>query len=88
MSGSIRDGVFDGEIVTEKDGVFYVERARRYFPQKLVNSSHHSVIYHERHVTLSPQEDKQGGTKGRNLVTRMPGVADRGQSVQRRRKLT
>jgi disintegrin and metalloproteinase domain-containing protein 10 len=63
VSGSIRDGVFDGEIVTEKDGVFYVERARRYFPQKLVNSSHHSVIYHERHVTLSPQEDKQGGTK-------------------------
>merc|ERR1719431_110150 len=54
--GSLRDGVFDGTIVTQDDGTFYVERAGRY--RNLSSNSrrnttsstqHHSVIYHDHH---------------------------------------
>ena len=60
--GAIRDGVFDGQIHTRQDGVFYVERANKYFPQpddlqendsSEINTTHsdfHSVIYHESHL--------------------------------------
>jgi len=48
--GSLRDGIFDGQISTARDGVFFVERAHRYFPRQNLNSSQHSVIYHEKHI--------------------------------------
>jgi len=48
--GSLRDGIFDGQITTARDGVFFVERAHRYFPRQNLNSSQHSVIYHEKHI--------------------------------------
>ena len=46
--GAIRDGVFDGQIVTD-EGTYYVERANKYFPD-LTNDTFHSVIYHEKHL--------------------------------------
>lgn len=33
--GAVRDGVFDGQIKTQNDGLFYVERSQRYFPGEL-----------------------------------------------------
>ena len=62
--GAIRDGVFDGQIHTASDGIYYVERANRYFSQDLnkelddqednttttSSSPFHSVIYHENHL--------------------------------------
>jgi len=30
--GAVRGGVFDGQIKTQNDGLFYVERSQRYFP--------------------------------------------------------
>jgi len=50
--GSVRDGVFDGTIRTQRDGTFYVERSQKYLPVELVNSSAHSVIYHHNHLTM------------------------------------
>ena len=58
--GSIRDGVFDGQIIT-KGGTYYVERSHKHFQkdalQKLRggdghtgNPQAHSVIYHEKHI--------------------------------------
>jgi len=52
--GSLRDGVFDGTIHTRRHGTFYVERSRRYPDIIASNSSHHSVIYHDDHVSLHP----------------------------------
>jgi len=49
--GSLRDGVFDGTVHTRRDGTFYVERSHRYLPYTR-NSSVHSVIYHDSHVSL------------------------------------
>jgi len=48
--GALRDGVFDGQIRTQADGLFYVERAQKYFP-KGSNDTFHSIIYHEDHLT-------------------------------------
>lgn len=50
--GSVRDGVFDGTIRTQRDGTFYVERSQKYLPVELVNSTTHSVIYHHNHLTM------------------------------------
>jgi len=47
--GSVRDGVFDGTIHTNKHGTFFIERSQRY--NLPFNSSIHSVIYHDRHVS-------------------------------------
>jgi len=58
--GAIRNGVFDGQIHAN-DGVYYVERANRYFKDDLVpqeedvennnrTSEFHSVIYHEKNL--------------------------------------
>ncbi|XP_049869828.1 disintegrin and metalloproteinase domain-containing protein 10-like [Pectinophora gossypiella] len=44
--GSVTDGVFEGKILV-KDGAFYVEHARRYFPPNGTRSKVHSVIYRE-----------------------------------------
>jgi len=50
--GSVRDGVFDGTIRTQRDGTFYVERSQKYLPVNQVNSTTHSVIYHHKHLTM------------------------------------
>ena len=47
--GALRDGIFDGEIRTQNDGVYYVERAQKYFSDNS-NETFHSVIYHEDHL--------------------------------------
>lgn len=55
--GAIRDGIFQGQINTQNDQTFYVERAHHYFNssdyQLIDNNSlpFHSVIYSSRHVT-------------------------------------
>lgn len=59
--GSIIDGVFDGKIHSE-DGVYYVERAHKYFGGDATNGTEpfHSVIYKEAHV-VDPYEDQRTG---------------------------
>jgi len=58
--GSIREGVFDGQIITN-GGTYYVERSHKHFPKDLLrrlrekdghagNFHAHSVIYHEKHI--------------------------------------
>ncbi|CAH2105402.1 unnamed protein product [Euphydryas editha] len=44
--GSVTDGVFEGKIML-KDGAYYVEHARRYFPPNGTRTKVHSVIYRE-----------------------------------------
>lgn len=54
--GAIRDGVFDGQIHTASDGIYYIERANKYFDtpdlqhEDNTTSKFHSVIYHENHL--------------------------------------
>lgn len=63
--GSIRDGVFEGVIASERDGTFYVEHAHKYFPRH--NSTHagfHSVIYHNDHVDDPYTKVREGHTSG------------------------
>lgn len=49
--GSIRGGVFEGVIESERDGTYYVERAHKYFQgHNSTKSGFHSLIYHDRHV--------------------------------------
>ncbi len=68
--GAIRGGVFDGQIHSSKDGIFYVERASRYFSdldnKKNDNNTDtfHSVIYHERHLTDPYQHSRKAGLGG------------------------
>ena len=59
--GSIFDGVFDGKIHS-RDGVFYVEKASKYFPGD-ANSTQdfHSIIYQEQNV-VDPYEKHRKGT--------------------------
>ena len=67
--GSIRDGVFDGQIVTDS-GTYYVERSNKHFHGDLQNlnkvyshsgSSHaHSVIYHEKHIRYPLNHQRNG----------------------------
>jgi hypothetical protein len=47
--GALRDGIFDGQIKTQSDGVYFVERAQKYF-QDGSNDTFHSIIYHEDHL--------------------------------------
>lgn len=56
--GSIRNGVFDGKIVTPK-GSYYVEHAKKYFPSATA-SDFHSVIYSENDV-LDPHSSLKNG---------------------------
>ncbi|KAK2704523.1 disintegrin and metalloproteinase domain-containing protein 10-like [Artemia franciscana] len=55
--GSIKDGVFDGKIITSND-IYYVERSHKYFPGE--NAKFHSVIYKEADV-VDPYENKRTG---------------------------
>ncbi len=63
--GSIIDGVFDGKIHSQ-DGVYYVEKATKYFPDNTTTAkSHrrnpfHSIIYKEAHV-VDPYEEHRTG---------------------------
>ena len=68
--GAIRNGVFDGQIHAN-DGVYYVERANRYFKDDLVpqeedvennnrTSEFHSVIYHEKNLLDPFHHSKKG----------------------------
>ena len=66
------DGVFDGKIHS-KDGVYYVEKASKYFPRSENSSSSgsanegdrfHSIIYKEAHV-VDPYDQHRTGTKER-----------------------
>lgn len=59
--GTVRDGIFDGTIRTQRDGTFYVERSQKYLPVHLVNSSTHSVIYHHKHLSMPFDKNWQIG---------------------------
>jgi len=60
--GVIRDGVFDGTIQTRRHGTFYVERVQRYLaPEAMLNSSVHSVIYHDDQLNLPFDQSWQIG---------------------------
>nr|CAG4641525.1 EOG090X02I4 [Eurycercus lamellatus] len=70
--GSITDGVFDGKIHSQ-DGVFYVEKAAKYFPLSNNSSNSeevkfHSIIYKESHV-IDPYEEHRTGHVGGCGVT-------------------
>ncbi len=56
--GSLRDGVFDGKIITPKE-TFYVERSNKY-PLSSTNSSLHSVIYSESDVHDPYHQNRTG----------------------------
>lgn len=63
--GSLRDGVFDGIIQSERDGTYYCERANKYFPRH--NASHsgfHSVIYHDNDVEDPYAHLREGHSSG------------------------
>ena len=70
--GAIRDGIFQGQINTQNDHTFYVERAHHYFNSsdyQLINNKSlpfHSVIYSSRHVT-DPYRQKRS-TIGMSFV--------------------
>lgn len=64
--GAIRDGVFDGKIITPQ-GTYYVERASKFFPPH-ENQSLHSVIYAESDV-IDPYEKQRAGHEGGCGVT-------------------
>lgn len=71
--GSIVDGVFDGKIHS-KDGVYYVEKASKYFPRSESSSGSandgdrfHSIIYREAHV-IDPYDEHRTGTMGEQLA--------------------
>lgn len=55
--GSIVGGVFDGKIHSD-DGVFYVEKASKYFDNS--TDRFHSIIYKEAHV-VDPYENRRSG---------------------------
>ncbi|XP_053603885.1 disintegrin and metalloproteinase domain-containing protein 10 [Plodia interpunctella] len=60
--GSVTDGVFEGKIMA-KDGSFYVEHARRYFPPNNTRTRVHSVIYKESDVS-DPYAHRRHGHVG------------------------
>ncbi len=64
--GSIIGGVFDGKIHSQ-DGVFYVEKAAKYFPDNTTTTGNfsgrnqfHSIIYKEAHVVDPYQQQRSG----------------------------
>ncbi|OXA56052.1 Disintegrin and metalloproteinase domain-containing protein 10 [Folsomia candida] len=60
--GSIRDGVFDGKIITPEE-TFYVERSHKYTLPS-TNESLHSVIYTDREVHDPYHHHRTGHAKG------------------------
>ena len=69
--GSIRDGVFDGEIKT-KDETYYVERSHRYLPY---DSSRHSVIYKDKHVIVPVEGGCAADAGTRDWMDKVQGSA-------------
>lgn len=72
--GSIVDGVFDGKIHSS-DGVFYVERAAKYFPRPDNSSDReafHSIIYKEAHVVDPYEEHRTGYISLRSILRKSP----------------
>lgn len=63
--GSLRDGVFDGKIITPEE-TFYVERSHKY-PLSSTNASRHSVIYSEQDVH-DPYHQNRTGMKKATLT--------------------
>lgn len=63
--GSLIEGVFQGKIISPRDGDFYVEKAHYYFPKE-ANHTFHSVIYHSQDVT-DPYAERRSG-KSQKLV--------------------
>lgn len=57
--GSVTEGVFEGKIIA-KDGSYYVEHARRYFPPNNTKTRGHSVIYKDSDV-IDPFANKRHG---------------------------
>ncbi|XP_066581477.1 disintegrin and metalloproteinase domain-containing protein 10 isoform X1 [Prorops nasuta] len=62
--GSISDGVFQGKIVSHRNGAWYVEKAHYYFPPHEINETLHSVIYHENDVGDPYADIRQGDSSG------------------------
>ena len=63
--GSVREGVFEGVVHSDRDGTYYVERAHKYFPgHNATLKGFHSVIYHDRHVGDPYQRLRHGHTSG------------------------
>lgn len=62
--GSIIDGIFEGNINTETNGTYFVEKAYKYFPRHLVNETNHSVMYHENDI-IDPFADRR---QGNNII--------------------
>ncbi|XP_045108182.1 disintegrin and metalloproteinase domain-containing protein 10-like [Portunus trituberculatus] len=63
--GSVREGVFEGVVHSERDGTYYVERARKYFPSHNATlKGFHSVIYHDQHVGDPYRRLRQGHSSG------------------------
>ncbi|XP_028025856.1 disintegrin and metalloproteinase domain-containing protein 10 [Bombyx mandarina] len=60
--GSVTEGVFEGKIIA-KDGSYYVEHARRYFPPNNTKTRGHSVIYKDSDV-IDPFANKRHGHVG------------------------
>jgi len=60
--GSIRDGVFDGTIHTERDGTFYVERVHRYLSPLPPSSSSPSSISSPTATTSSSASSASNNT--------------------------
>ena len=56
--GSIREGIFDGQILTE-EGTYFVTKIPKRFSNAL-NETAHSVIYHEIHVKQSNASHMHG----------------------------
>lgn len=63
--GSVREGVFEGVVHSERDGTYYVERANKYFPgHNSTRAGFHSVIYHDNHVDDPYAKVRQGHRSG------------------------
>ena len=51
VKGAMIDGIFIGEVSSQKDGVYYIESAKRY--SNIDNA--HSIIYHEDDINSSDE---------------------------------
>jgi hypothetical protein len=51
VKGAIIDGIFIGEVNSKKDGIYYIESAKRY--ENIKNA--HSIIYHESDVNSNEE---------------------------------
>lgn len=79
--GSVRGGVFEGVIDSGRDGVYYVERANKYFPRHNATSSgFHSLIYHDNHVEDPYARVRSGHSSGCGITDDVAAWMDRVQN--------